>query len=192
MSEEPYGARARALVSELIGAETLPAHADEAVRRVLAETASLSAELESLAAERAELAAAGLAGAAGEDGGEALAGLAVPLVVFEATLRRNKRCLLAYAARRCDLLDDLRWAYGAAGLPPELRDKMSSAEADYCACDCSPRCTHGGTSAQAPRCDHLHFLSPAHPLLPMSRAQTMPTVLCCRSTRRRRGSTFLR
>lgn len=33
--------------------------------------------------------------------------------------------------RRCELIEDLRWRYGAAGLPADVRGKLSSAEADY-------------------------------------------------------------
>ena len=33
--------------------------------------------------------------------------------------------------RRCDLIDELKWACGTAGLPPDAKSKLSSAEQDY-------------------------------------------------------------
>lgn len=35
------------------------------------------------------------------------------------------------SARRCELIEDLRWRYGATGLPREVAEKLSSREADY-------------------------------------------------------------
>ena len=116
---EAPGARARQLLSELRGATSLPAYADEAVRGVLAECAALNRELEALAAEAAEL--------------PADAALRVPAVVYDATVARNARALLAYHARRCEMVEDLRWAAGPAlaSLPLELRAKLAAPEADY-------------------------------------------------------------
>lgn len=45
--------------------------------------------------------------------------LQVPAVVFDATAARNTRALLAYHARRCEMVEDLRWSGGPsmAALP---------------------------------------------------------------------------
>lgn len=116
---EVPGQRARQLLSELRGATSLPAYADETVRGVLAECLALDRELVALVAEAAELPA--------DDA------LRVPAVVYDATVARNARALLAYHSRRCEMLEDLRWAAGPAlaALPVELRSKLSAPEADY-------------------------------------------------------------
>jgi hypothetical protein len=49
----------------------------------------------------------------------AVTALQVPAVVFDATAARNTRALLAYHARRCEMVEDLRWSGGPslAALP---------------------------------------------------------------------------
>ncbi|KAH8825383.1 hypothetical protein DL96DRAFT_1467166 [Flagelloscypha sp. PMI_526] len=57
------------------------------------------------------------------------------MYIVQTAIQRNKRCLLAYHAHRCDRLRDEYWNVGGA-LPhilsnPDTRSKMSPHEVDY-------------------------------------------------------------
>jgi hypothetical protein len=85
---------------------------DETVRALAAEAASLAAGID------AQLAEGGAA--------DAFAGT----VVQAATLRRAKRCLVAYHAARCERIEALRWNAGSV-LSAGAREKLSNSEVDY-------------------------------------------------------------
>ena len=50
---------------------------------------------------------------------------------FLHVLARVYSRIVCFSNRRCELIDELRWTYGSGALPADIRDKMSSAEADY-------------------------------------------------------------
>ncbi len=52
------------------------------------------------------------------------------IVLHEAAIQRNKRCLLAYHAHRLDRLKSLRWDTSAS-LPGHIRSLLSEAEVDF-------------------------------------------------------------
>jgi len=52
------------------------------------------------------------------------------LILHDAAIRRNKRCLLAYHAYRLEKLKRLRWDTAAA-MPPHVRSLLSEAEVDF-------------------------------------------------------------
>ena len=52
------------------------------------------------------------------------------IVLHEAAIQRNKRCLLAYHAHRLDKLKSLRWDTSAS-LPGHIRTLLSEAEVDF-------------------------------------------------------------
>lgn len=56
--------------------------------------------------------------------------LAGPIYVFSSSMKRNKRCLLAYHNRRCEVIEKLRWEHGAS-IPQAMRSKLCASEQDY-------------------------------------------------------------
>jgi GINS complex subunit 1 len=54
---------------------------------------------------------------------------AAEVMVYHAAILRNKRLLLAYAARRLNLARELRWTRG--GAPPAARAALSPGEAEF-------------------------------------------------------------
>lgn len=71
-----------------------------------------------------------------EGGSKKKAGTEVPhesrpaIILHDASIRRNKQCLLAYHSHRADKLRSLRWETSAA-LPGHVRPLLSEAELDF-------------------------------------------------------------
>ncbi|KAJ1922606.1 DNA replication protein psf1 [Tieghemiomyces parasiticus] len=55
--------------------------------------------------------------------------VAAQLAVKHATVKRNKRCLLAYQAQRLRFLQNVFWQVG--GVPEEIKPQLSPAELDF-------------------------------------------------------------
>lgn len=124
-----YGQRGRELLLDLKRSDWLPPYSDEGVRATLQEISLHFDELSD------QVDAANSAAARASGGGKGGAG-SIPMesrpamILHDAAIRRNKRCLLAYHAYRMDKLRALRWETSAA-LPPHVRSLLSEAEVDF-------------------------------------------------------------
>ena len=125
-----YGQRGRELLVELKRSDWLPAYNEDAVRATFQEINTHTDELTSLvrAANRVN-----------NDNAEQQQGNSGPaveyrpsLILHDASIRRNKRCLLAYHAYRIDKLRVLRWET-AGTLPARLKNNktLNEAELDF-------------------------------------------------------------
>lgn len=118
-----YGQRGKDLLLDLKRSDWLPLYNDENVRGVLSEIDTHFKELTAQAR-----AATQLASQRKEDG--------IPqecrpaMLLHEAAIKRNKRCLLAYHAHRLEKLKALRWDTCAA-LPVNVRTLLSEKEVDF-------------------------------------------------------------
>ncbi len=123
-----FGDQALALMVEArrsTQTDTLMKYNDELVRNVLREIRMLQADLSSTVASASS--------------GSSLATPSQEVLCastfYHISIRRNKRCLLAYHAHRLDRLKHLYWSSGAA-LPhilanSDIRSKMSPHEVDF-------------------------------------------------------------
>ena len=124
-----YGQRGKELLLDLKRSDWLPSYSDEGVRATLQEISLHFDEL-------SDHVAAANAAAAGGGGKGGAANAAPPhetrpaIVLHNAAIGRNKRCLLAYHAYRADKLRALRWETSAV-LPPHVRALLSEAEVDF-------------------------------------------------------------
>jgi len=133
-----YGSRGRELLLDLKRSDWLPAYNEEGVRSTLQEINSHTEELTVLvraSSNRRNNADDGAgSGGGGGDGGGAGAGPAIEnrpsLILHDASIRRNKRCLLAYHAYRIDKLRILRWET-SGNLPSTLKNLLSESEIDF-------------------------------------------------------------
>jgi len=118
-----YGTNARDLLLELKSSDFLPTYNEDGVRSALAEITHHTDELTDLvrAANRNQA---------------STADAQIPIesrpsmILHDASIRRNKRCLLAYHAYRMDKLRNLRWET-AGTLPTALTTLLSEAEMDF-------------------------------------------------------------
>ena len=128
-----YGSRGRDLLLELRRSDFLPPYNDESVRATLQEISlhydELSDRVDAAAAEGGKRRAGG--------GGDQPAVGKPPMearpsmILHDAAIRRNKRCLLAYHAHRSDRLRTLRWETAGSALPPAVRSLLGEAEVDF-------------------------------------------------------------
>lgn len=108
-------------------APSLAPYRDDLVRNVVLEMRYLSFSLRDIIAQR-ETAEP-----------EALKGLTVAATMHHLSLRRSKRCLLAYSRHRLDRITDMLWELGGgaassgAALPSDLRRNLSPNEAEFIA-----------------------------------------------------------
>ena len=120
-----YGSRGRELLLDLKRSDWLPAYNEECVRSTLQEIHSHTEELTVLVRASNRRASSG---------GAAAAGPAIEnrpsLILHDAAIRRNKRCLLAYHAHRIDKLRILRWET-SGNLPSSLKHLLSESETDF-------------------------------------------------------------
>ena len=125
-----YGQRGIELLRELQRSDWLPLYSEEGVRAAIQDVHAHTEELTALvrAAPR-DNAAPGATEGARRGAGPAVEHRPA-LLLHDAALRRNKRCLLAYHAHRLDRLRALRWDAGGT-LPPALRPVLSEAEVDF-------------------------------------------------------------
>ena len=130
-----YGSRGRELLLDLKRSDWLPAYNEEGVRSTLQEIYSHTEELTVLV--RASSNRNSRNNTNDEEGGGATSPGAGPaienrpsLILHDASIRRNKRCLLAYHAYRIDKLRVLRWET-SGNLPPTLKHLLSESEIDF-------------------------------------------------------------
>ena len=98
--------------------DTLFKYNDSLVRQIIREQRQLEAFIQSVMAESQEF-----------------TGETPALLIYQTTILRNKRCLLAYHNHRIERLKDMYWAVGGA-LPhllssPDIRSKLSPLEVDF-------------------------------------------------------------
>ena len=119
-----YGQRGRELLLDLKRSDWLPSYNEDCVRAALQEINSHTEELTVLvrAANRIGSGSSSSSGPAIED--------RPSLILHDASIRRNKRCLLAYHAHRIDRLRALRWETSGT-LPPAMKFVLSEAEVDF-------------------------------------------------------------
>jgi GINS complex subunit 1 len=117
-----YGTKARDLLLELKSSDFLPTYNEEAVRASLAEITHHTDELTDLvrAANRS------MQGTEPQIPIESRPSM----ILHDACIRRNKRCLLAYHAYRIDKLRNLRWETSGM-LPSDTTPLLSEAEIDF-------------------------------------------------------------
>mmetsp|Transcript_3589 Transcript_3589/g.9175 ORF Transcript_3589/g.9175 Transcript_3589/m.9175 type:complete len:212 (+) Transcript_3589:119-754(+) len=122
-----YGQRGRELLLDLKRSDWLPSYNEDVVSATLQEINSHTEELTVLvrAANRVNNDTQG----EGSSGGPAIENRP-SLILHDASIRRNKRCLLAYHAHRIDKLRVLRWETSGA-LPPAMKFVLSEAEVDF-------------------------------------------------------------
>lgn len=137
-----YGTRGRELLLDLKRSDWLPAYNEEGVRSTLQEIYSHTEELTVLvraSSSNNNNRKSSTTTTTNEDGGGsggdgAGAGPAIEnrpsLILHDASIRRNKRCLLAYHAYRIDKLRILRWET-CGNLPPSLKHLLSESEIDF-------------------------------------------------------------
>lgn len=126
-----YGSRGRELLLDLKRSDWLPTYNEEGVRSTLQEIHSHTEELTVLVRASTNRSRSN---ANDEDGGAVGAGPAIEnrpsLILHDASIRRNKRCLLAYHAYRIDKLRILRWET-SGNLPSSLKHLLSESEIDF-------------------------------------------------------------
>ncbi|KAJ3291209.1 DNA replication protein psf1 [Borealophlyctis nickersoniae] len=127
-----YGEDAVKLVRDakrMADAPGLPPYRDDLVRDTLLEMRHLSSTLPSILKHREELLS--------NNEHDAALGLSIAATMHHLSLKRSKRCLLAYSRARVDRLTDAVWELGgaagggAARLPADIRKHMSPAETEF-------------------------------------------------------------
>mmetsp|Transcript_39474 Transcript_39474/g.82524 ORF Transcript_39474/g.82524 Transcript_39474/m.82524 type:complete len:218 (+) Transcript_39474:98-751(+) len=128
-----YGQSGRELLLDLKRSDWLPSYSEDGVRATLQEINSHTEELtvQVRAANRVKNDAQQQQQQQKQQGGSALDKECRPsLILHDAAIRRNKRCLLAYHAYRIDKLRVLRWETSGT-LPPPMKFVLSEAEVDF-------------------------------------------------------------
>ncbi|KAL3815736.1 hypothetical protein ACHAXA_004938 [Cyclostephanos tholiformis] len=125
-----YGQRGRELLLDLKRSDWLPPYNEDCVRAVLQEINSHTEELTVLVRASNRIAGGGptSSSSSAPPPGPAIEDRP-SLILHDVSIRRNKRCLLAYHAHRIDKLRSLRWETGM--LPPGLKFVLSESEVDY-------------------------------------------------------------
>ncbi|KAL7549410.1 hypothetical protein ACHAWF_012684 [Thalassiosira exigua] len=123
-----YGQNGRELLLDLRRSDWLPSYNEDGVRATLQEINAHTDELTALV-RAANRSSNGEGGGSGGSTGPAIENRPA-LILHDASIRRNKRCLLAYHAYRIDKLRALRWETAGA-LPPGMRSALSEAEVDF-------------------------------------------------------------
>lgn len=122
-----YGQRGRELLLDLKRSDWLPSYNESGVGATLQEINSHTEELTVLvrAANREQ----NNDKEGSKDSGPHI-GNRPSLILHDASIKRNKRCLLAYHAHRIDKLRVLRWETSGT-MPPAMKFVLSEAEVDY-------------------------------------------------------------
>jgi len=113
-----YGQRGKDLLLDLKRSDWLPPYNDESVRGVLSE---IELHFKELTAQAIAM--------SNDDNGMQMERRPA-MLLHEAAIKRNKRCLLAYHAYRLDKLKALRWDTSAS-LPAHIRALLSEKEVDF-------------------------------------------------------------
>ena len=116
-----YGQSGRELLLDLKRSDWLPSYSEDGVRATLQEINSHTEELTILvrASNRTN----------NDEGGPSIEDRP-SLILHDQSIRRNKRCLLAYHAFRIDKLRTLRWETSGT-LPPGMKNVLSEAEVEF-------------------------------------------------------------
>jgi GINS complex subunit 1 len=119
-----YGQNGKDLLLDLKRSDWLPSYNDENVRATINEIKVHFEELTDQAKAAAQ--------ATAESGNAKKLPMQTrpAMLLHEAAIRRNKRCLLAYHAYRLDKLKALRWDTSAS-LPDHIRSLLSEKEVDF-------------------------------------------------------------
>jgi GINS complex subunit 1 len=114
-----YGQKAKELLLDLKRSDFIPPYNQETVRATLSEISLHFKELEDLATalQRA-------------NPNRVDPPFRPTLMLHDAAIKRNKRCLLAYHVHRLEKLKRLRWD-NAAALPPHVKSLLAEAEVDF-------------------------------------------------------------
>ena len=119
-----YGQRGKDLLLDLKRSDWLPPYNDENVREVLSEIELHFKEL------TAQAKAADQVSLESGEGNKLPMQFRPAMLLHEAAIRRNKRCLLAYHKYRMEKLKALRWDTSAS-LPEHVRSLLSEKEVDF-------------------------------------------------------------
>ena len=127
-----YGTKARDLLLELKSSDFLPTYNEENVRAALSEISHHTDELTDLvrAANRNNNATTNDGTTSSSTTSQIPIESRPSMILHDASIRRNKRCLLAYHAYRIDKLRNLRWSTSGT-LPPAITPLLNEAEIDY-------------------------------------------------------------
>lgn len=126
-----YGQRGRELLLDLKRSDWLPAYNEDAVRATLQEINAHTEELTILVrATSANRTVSSSSEKTQQQQGPAIEDRP-SLILHDASIRRNKRCLLAYHAYRIDKLRALRWETLSGTIPSSIKHVLSEAEIDY-------------------------------------------------------------
>lgn len=126
-----YGQSGRDLLHELKRSDWVPAYSDEGVRAAIEEISLHYQEIKDIALT----AAAAGGGVTSKSGSDKQQQHQIPLQVkpsfllHEASIQRNKRCLLAYHMYRLEKIKQLRWE--TTILSPNHKSVLSEAEIDF-------------------------------------------------------------
>ncbi|KAL3778923.1 hypothetical protein ACHAW5_000634 [Stephanodiscus triporus] len=123
-----YGQRGRELLLDLKRSDWLPSYNEDCVRATLQEINSHTEEL-TILVRAANRVGDGAGGSSSSSSGPDIE-VRPSLILHDASIRRNKRCLLAYHAHRMDKLRSLRWETSGT-LPPAMKHVLSEAEVDF-------------------------------------------------------------
>ncbi|KAL7530326.1 hypothetical protein ACHAXR_003431, partial [Thalassiosira sp. AJA248-18] len=122
-----YGQRGRDLLLDLKRSDWLPSYNEDGVRATFQEINLHTDELTVLV--RAANRVNNDAGSSSNSSGPAVENRP-SLILHDVSIRRNKRCLLAYHAHRIDKLRVLRWETSGT-LPSAMKSVLSEAEVDF-------------------------------------------------------------
>ena len=119
-----YGQRAKELIADLKRSDWLPPYNDESVKAIQAEIQSHFEELNDFAKALYD------SSKDDSDMDQQKKEHQPVMLLHEAAIYRNKRCLLAYHQYRIDKLKQLRWETSAV-LPPHVRSLVSESEQEF-------------------------------------------------------------
>ena len=129
-----YGQRGRELLLDLKRSDWLPAYNEDAVRATLQEinahTEELTILVRATSANRSATTSSSEKTQQQQQQGPAIEDRP-SLILHDTSIRRNKRCLLAYHAYRIDKLRALRWETLSGTIPSSIKHVLSEAEIDY-------------------------------------------------------------
>lgn len=124
-----YGQKGKELLLDLKRSDWLPPYNENCVRGALQEITSHFKELN----DEVRAAAGARPGGGSEGPAKPPMESRPALILHDAAIRRNKRCLLAYHNYRLEKIKAVRWETGAAPPPEHLRSLLSEAEMDFLA-----------------------------------------------------------
>ena len=125
-----YGQRGVELLRELKRSDWLPSYNEESVRATLQEINLHTAELQDIVRANNRVGNNNSSSTGGGGGAPVPIEMRPVMLLHEVSIKRNKRCLLAYHAHRIDKLRALRWET-AGNLATPMKFVLSEAEVDF-------------------------------------------------------------